>query len=131
MASNVKQRYWFIDVNRLALVERVTNAITVDTVTSDFQPISESSKVVRLYAVVTIADLAVSDTVIDTFEAIPKRFHEGILGKVIADGYKDPRNFDAEKSVFFQNEFLDSIKKAKVFKRSRYLSTGRVAPQEY
>ena len=115
MASNVKQRYWFIDVNRLALVEKVTNAITIDTVTSDYQPISESSKTVRIYAVVAVTDLAVSDTVTDTFVAIPKRFHEGILGKVIADGYKDPRNFDAEKSVFFQNEFLDSIKKAKKF----------------
>ena len=126
-----RQRYWFIDKDRLALVEKVTNAITVDSVTSNYQPISVSSKSIRIYATVTGDDLTITDSTNNTYTDIPPRFHESIVSKVIADGYKDPRNFDAEKSMFFLNDFLDGVKRGKKFKRSNYTRTGAIAPQEF
>ena len=39
MAS--KQRYWFIDNDRIAIVEKVAKAQTKEGVTIDYQPVSE------------------------------------------------------------------------------------------
>ena len=50
---------------------------------------------------------------------------------VISMGYLDPRNLNMENSKIFGMGYDDGLKKAKKFARSNYISTGRVAPQDF
>jgi hypothetical protein len=132
-----KQRAWFIDkLKRIGIVEKTTNVATKDGYTSDWGSISEV-KDVRIYAIsldddINITTASTGDTLTaEAYLQIPTNFHEVLVYKAIAMGYKDPRNFDIEKAQYFDMEYNLGLKEAKKFARSNYQTTGRAAPQEY
>ena len=132
-----KQRAWFIDkLKRIGIVEKTTNAATKDGYTSDWGSISEV-KDVRIYAIsrdndINITTALTGDTLTaEAYLQIPVHFHEALVYKTIAMGYKDPRNFDGEKAQYFEMEYERALKEAKKFARSNYQTTGRIMPQEF
>ena len=132
-----KQRAWFVDkLRRIGIVEKTTNAATKDGYTSDWGSISEA-KELRLYAIsrdndINITTASAGDTLTsDAYEQIPAHYHEVLVYKAIAMGYKDPRNFDIEKAQYFEMEYERALKEAKKFARSNYQTTGRAMPQEF
>ena len=128
MSTNVKQRYWFIDGDRIGVVEHVVNAQTKEGVTVDYQPISEAKNLV-LYT--ESVDSDVTDSANTGFANIPERFIEGIVSKVIADGYRDPRNMNLEGWQLYEEEYVGFQRLAKRWKRSNYTRTGAIRPNDF
>ena len=126
-----KQRMYFIGTHsageKLAIVEKVTNATTVDGVTSSYQTVSEA-KAVKIRGSFKAADLS---DLTDEWTTIPERFHEAIAFKVIARGYKDPRNMDLQAAQIFDQEYELGIKKGKKWARSNYQTTGQIKPVDF
>ena len=129
MASK-KQRAWYIDkLKRIGIVEKATNIVSKDGYTSNWASISED-KDLRMYAISRDTDVVV-DTLTGTFIGIPEQFHETIAFKVIARGYRDPRNMNLQVAQFFDGEYLSGLKQAKKFSKSNYQTTGRIKPQDF
>jgi len=126
-----KQRYYFIDTHttleKLAIVEDGTT--TIDGVTSNYQSISEA-KSMTIRGSFLDDDLA-NNAMTGSYANIPSRFHQHIVSKVIAIGYKDPRHLELQTAQYFDNEFELGIKRAKKFTRSNYQRTGRIVPQDF
>ena len=124
------KRAWFVDkLNRIGIVEQQTSAMTKDGYISDWKSISEV-KDLRLYTISRDADL-VENALTQTFGQIPNQFHETIVYKAIATGYKDPRHQEIELAQYFDNEYLMGIKEAKKYSKSNYQSTGIIKGQDY
>ena len=125
-----KQRMYFIDTHtageKLAIVEKVTNAVTVDGETSNYQTVSEA-KAVKIRGSFKLPDLS---AMTDEW-TIPERFHEAIASKVIARGYKDPRTMDLQAAQVFDQEYELGVKKGKKWIRSNYQSTGQIRPVDF
>jgi hypothetical protein len=125
-----KQRAWFIDkLLKLGIVEKATNAVTKDGYTTNWQSISEV-KDLRMYTISRDADLAV-DAMTGTWSQIPSHFHDTIVNKVIAIGYKDPRHMDIDVAQYFDNQYEMGVKKVKKFARSNYQTSGSIKPQDF
>ena len=129
MAEN-KQRAWYIDkLLKIGIVEKAVNAVTKDGQTSDWDSISEA-KDLRIYAISRDADL-VKDEMNSTWTQIPEQFHEVIVNKVIAQGYKDPRHMELNTAQYFEQEYAIGIKRARKYSRSNYQSTGFIKQQDF
>ena len=125
-----KTRAWYIDkLKIIGLVEKNTSTNSKDGFTSDWQSISEA-KDLRIYAISRDYDIA-KDALGNTFLQIPDQYHEVLVFKAIAMGYKDPRNMNIELAQYFDNEYKLGTKEAKKFSRAGYLTTGRVASQDF
>lgn len=128
-----KQRYYFIDthtsIEKLAIVEAGTT--TVDGVTSNYQSISEV-KNIRFRGSFLDTDLTTTTAgLTGSYANIPSRFHQHIVSKVIAEGYKDPRHMELQTAQYFDMEYEKGIKRAKRFSKSNYQTSGRIVPQDF
>ena len=119
-ATSSNERYWYVDSGRLGVVEKVTNAITRDDKTSDYQSFSVA-KEMRIYSIAQANDF--TDTLTQESE-LPKQFHEGLAHKVIADGYLTPPNINADAHKIFYIKYMDMVKEGKKYARSNYNQTG-------
>ena len=129
MANKIK-RAWYIDkLGSMGIVEKATNAATKDGYTSDWKSIGVA-KDLRIYSISQDVDLSVNNLT-GTWSQIPSQFHEALVYKAIAHGYRDPRNMKIDAAQYFDAEYEMVVKEAKKFSRSNYQSTGRVAPQEF
>ena len=148
-ASN--KRFWMISdydssvINsknkRLGIVEKVTNAVTRDGRTSDYQSCSiTGTSNIRVYAdtfasqftssaVGTDEDDAMLSTV-GPLKDIPEAFHEILLTGAIAIGYKYPPEIDLNLSAAFEQEFERGIKRIRKHERTK-VSTGFIKPQDF
>jgi len=125
-----KKRAWYVDkLGKIGIVEKGTNKVTKDGYTSDWGSISEA-KDLRIYTISRDVDLSVDNTT-GTWSQIPDQFHEIIVSKVIANGYKDPRNLELQNAQYFDMEYSIGVKEAKKFASSNYASTGFIKPQEF
>ena len=125
-----KQRAWFVDkLNRIGIVEKGNSVVTKDNYTSNWKSISQI-KDLRLYTISRDADLAVN-AVTQSFAQIPNQFHETIVYKAIATGYKDPRHLDLQIAQYFDQEYAIGVKEAKKYSKSNYQSTGTIKGQDY
>ena len=125
-----KQRAWFIDkLSKLGLVEKATNAVTKAGYTSDWKSITEA-KDLRISAISRDSDLTVNNMT-GTWSQIPSQFHDTIVNKAIAIGYKDPRHMEIELASYFEQEYFRGVKRAKKFARSNYQTVGFIKPQDF
>ena len=125
-----KTRAWYVDkLGSIGIVEKGTNATTKDGYTSDWKSITEV-KDIRIYAISRDVDIA-KDNLTGSWTQIPAQFHEAIVTKVIARGYKDPRNMDLAAAQFFDGEYDMGLRKAKKFSRSYYQTTGTIKPHDF
>jgi|TARA_R110002020_G_scaffold258800_9_gene472651 hypothetical protein len=131
--ANKKKRFWFIDTSttraRMGIAEQANSVLTKDGYTTDFKAITEV-KDITIYAIARDYDLTVNNMA-TTWSQIPIQFHEVIVNKAIANGYKEPRNMDIQVAQYFDNEYLLGLKEAKKFSRSNYQTTGNIKPQDF
>ena len=128
MAKNVK-RGWFIEVINgdkvLCLVEKPSR--TVDGITDNWRAVTEVTN--------TVIELAMADIdltgVTSSYNEINSRYHNVIVDKVIAMGYRDPRNQNLQNAEYFENLYQKGLKRAKKYSKSSNLSTGRIVPQDF
>jgi hypothetical protein len=62
---------------------------------------------------------------------MPRRFHMALVNKTIADFYKDPRNEDKERAMFYENQYEVSVKEGKKHSKSNHIGTGYIKPVEF
>ena len=125
-----KERVWFIDkLGKIGIVEKTTNTVTRDGYTSAWASISES-KSFRIYAISRDDDISIDEPT-NTFLQIPAQFHEVIVYKAIANGYKDPRNMNPQVAQYFDGEYFSGVKEAKKFSKANYITTGFIKQQDY
>ncbi len=130
MAKKV-QRAWFTEIvngdTNLALVEKTSR--TVDGITDEWKAITEAGLKVTMELTYVDADLT---TPASTWSDISSRYHKSIVDKVIAMGYRDPRNKDLQSAEYFEALYLKGEKRAKKMARSHYYEgSGRIIPQDF
>ena len=129
MADKTK-RAWFIDkMNRIGIIEKASFAVTKDGYTSNWKSISEV-KDLRLYTISRDADLVV-DAMGATWVQIPEQYHETIVYKAIASGYKDPRHMDLQSAQYFDQEYSMGVLQARKESRNSFQSTGIIKQQDF
>ena len=140
------KRLWFTERGRIAFVEEATSSTVVDGVTTSIISISEA-KSVRIKGIFNALHFLTQepagddpeftmageydDPLAGPLEEIPNHFHEALVTKVIASGYKDPRHLEIQLAQYFDLEYNNMVKTAKKYARSNYLSTGTIVPQEF
>tara|TARA_Y100000401_G_C8322563_1_gene226280 strand:+ start:499 stop:918 length:420 start_codon:yes stop_codon:yes gene_type:complete len=131
-------RFYFVDNDRLAIIEK-KGSTTVDNATTNYQTISEA-KPIRINSICKADHFNTGDKIVESdFENtsagplghIPTQFHEALVYKVIAMGYKTPPAMDINIAQYFDMEYEKVVKQAKKFARSNYIQTGVIAPQDF
>mgnify|MGYP003151410342 CR=1 FL=1 len=124
-----KKRFWYIDNStlrpRMGIVEKATNTTTKDGWTSDFVSISEA-KDITIYAIARDNDL-VNNALTATWTQIPEQYHDAMVAKVIAEGYKKPPKL----AMYFEGEYVTKLKAAKKFSKANYTTVGTIAPSDF
>ena len=137
MSTN-PERFYFVDNDRLAIVEKNGNT-TVDGASTAYKTISEA-KSIRINTISKASHFNTGDSINDTdftsatagpLGHIPTQFHEALVFKVIAMGYKTHPAMDINVAQYFDMEYEKIIKQAKKFARSNYIQTGMVVPQDF
>ena len=127
------QRLYFVDTHStgemIAVVEKAKNAVTQDGYTDEYKTVS-SAKGIKIRGIFTDTDLSMN-AMGGTYSNIPSRFHEHIVSKAIAVGYKDPRHMEIQNAQYFDAEYEKGIKKAKKFARGNYSKVGSVVPRDF
>ena len=120
--GNKLERFWFIDSSglrpRMGIVEKSTNAVTKDGYTTDYKSLTEA-KDVTIYAISRDSDLSIN-SLTSRWGNIPEQFHESMVHKAIAMGYKKGKGFNIEKAQFFDAEYSLVLKEAKKFSQNFY-----------
>ena len=130
MSQNRINRAWYVDkLNRIGIVEKAGQTVSKDGYTSLWQSISEV-KDIRMYTISRDDDLTI-DNIDQTWGQIPNQFHETIVYKAIATGYKDPRNMELKAAQFFDMEYALGVKEAKKYSKSNYQTTGQIQPRDF
>ena len=132
------ERFWYVSNNRLAIIEK-NGTTTVDNASTVYKSIT-AAKPLRLHTI-SKADHFNTGTKISTDEYtsstlgplgdIPVQFHEALVYKVIAMGYKTPPAMQIDLAQYFDLEYDKIIKQAKKYARSNFIDVGQIAPVSF
>ena len=130
------KRFYYIDNDRLAIIE--TNGITtVDNASTSYKTISET-KPIRINTICRADHFGTGVSEVDYTSPtsgplghIPIQFHEALVFKVIAMGYKTPPAMDINTAQYFDMEYDKVVKEGKKFAKSNYIQTGMIVPQDF
>ena len=132
------ERFYYIDNNRLAIIEK-NGTTTVDNASTSYKTITEA-KPIRINTIwkadhfntgASIEEADFESTTSGPLGHIPTQFHEALVYKVIAMGYKTPPAMDINTAQYFDMEYEKVVKEGKKFARSNYMQTGMIAPQDF
>ena len=132
------ERFYYIDNNRLAIIEK-NGTTTVDNASTSYKTITEA-KPIRINTICkadhfntgsNIVEADFTSTTSGPLGDIPSQFHEALVFKVIAMGYKTPPAMDINTAQYFDMEYEKVVKEGKKFARSNYMQTGMIAPQDF
>ena len=138
--NTAPKRFYFVDNDRLAIIE-TNGTITVDNASTIYKTISEA-KSVRINGICKAdhfnTGASTADNEVD-FESttagplghLPTQFHEALVYKVIAMGYKTPPAMDIATAQYFDMEYDKIVKEGKKFAKSNYIQTGMITPQDF
>ena len=115
------ERFYYVDNTRLALIEK-NGTITVDGATTSFKTISEA-KPIRINTICRAdhfnigvnAEIDYTSPTSGPLGHIPLQFHEALVYKVIAMGYKTPPAMDINIAQYFDLEYEKVVKSGKKF----------------
>ena len=132
------ERFWYISNNRLALVEK-NGTTTTDGASTLYKSISVAKPLV--VHSISRADHFPKGTLVNASDFsstkegplgdIPLQFHEALVYKVIAMGYKTPPNINIDLAQYFDMEYEKVVKNAKKYARSAFIQTGVVNPVSF
>ena len=133
--TSSNNRYWFIDGDRIGIVEKATNAISRDDKTSEYQSCSiAGTKNLRVYAIVLASSFTETDLATDSsgpVSELPVQFHEGLTYKAISDLYKYPPNIDINLAQLFESDYLKIVNRAKKYAKSHRQRGGVITPHTF
>ena len=131
------ERFYYIDNDRLALIEK-NGTLTVDNASTVYKTISEA-KPIRInticradhFEIGARADIDFTSPTSGPLGHIPSQFHEALVYKAIAMGYKTPPAMELTVAQYFDGEYDKVVRQGKKFSRSNYTQTGFIAPQDF
>ena len=132
------ERFWYVNNRRLAIVEK-NGTTTVDGASTVYKSVTEAkplkihviSKADHFQSGGGIEDSEYDSTTQGPLGDIPVQFHEALVFKVIAMGYKTPPALNIDLAQYFDFEYDKIIKQAKKYARSAFIHTGMIAPVDY
>ena len=121
--TSSSERFWFVDMDRLAIVEK--GSVTRQDITTDYQTISVSGIEIRIIIISSAVVYSTTDMT-DTYNEISSKYHEAILFGAISRGYLNPATgtMDPQTSEIFEGKFMQGVKKAKKHRRSGLVHNG-------
>ena len=131
-------RFWYVNNNRLAIVEK-NGATTVDGASTLYKSVSEA-KPLRLHTIskadhfdvgASIGTTDYGNVTAGPLGDIPVQFHEALVYKVIAMGYKTPPGLQIDLAQYFDLEYEKVVKQAKKYARSNFTDIGHIAPVSF
>jgi len=116
------ERFWYVDGQRLGLVEKRASAVSREGVSSDYQSISEI-KEIRITAISKDADFT-SD--LTETGSIPTQFQEALVQKVISELMlrQGSSSFNPQLSEIFSAKYAVVVKDAKSYARDGKINSG-------
>ena len=125
LISNRDNYFWFIQGERLGVVEKKTSTGVSDP---NFQsPTAEHALTVQYTAKAQHFGTTLTDS-----SELPSQFHEALAFKVIADLYKLPgKSFNLQLAAYFDQQYEAQIREAKKYARRHHTSVGYIAPQSF
>ena len=128
LLSNENKYYWYIDGDRIAIIERKDTAST--NVDPDWQSPSTGGENLRL--VYTSKASHFTNDALDQSSEIPSQFHEALAAKVISDLYTLPgENLNIQLAQLFAQQFALHVREGKKYARRNHVSGGQVVPHSY
>jgi hypothetical protein len=108
------EHYWWVENDKLNIVKG-GSPTTYNT----------ASKTFNLYVTYHPTDLTAA-TLLTASPPFDARFHDALMYHIIAQVYIDPRNFDIEKSAFFDMKYNMILKAAKKESRMKKYNAGYI-----
>tara|TARA_R100001594_G_scaffold90731_1_gene125116 strand:+ start:604 stop:1287 length:684 start_codon:yes stop_codon:yes gene_type:complete len=130
-SSSSNDRSWYIDKNRIGVVEKISGVMTRDGKQSDYQSISEV-KEIRVIAVSRDSDFTTDLTETGN---IPVQFREALVFKTIGDLMlrQGSAQFNPQLSQLFDAKYTSVVKEAKKYARDGKIHSGSaiIKPQDF
>ena len=130
-SSSSNDRFWYIDGDKLGVVEKIVGVSTRDGKQSDYQSIS-AVKEIRVIAVCRDDDFTA--TLTETGN-IPVQFQDGLVFKSISELmlHQGSASFNADLAQLFESKYMSVIKEAKKYARDGKVHSGSaiIRPQEF
>ena len=120
-ASSSDDRFWYIDTNRIGIVEKAINSTSRDGRVSNYQSISEV-KEIRLFTVSQGTDFT---TDLNQESELPSQFHEALIFKVVSDLHLLAEG-DMDRHKIFYTKYMNAVKSGRAYGRMNYLDSGAI-----
>lgn len=130
-STSANERFWYEDLGRLAIVEKVSGAIKRAGKESNYQSISIEG-LLRLKTISSPADITTATlSTANILDGVSGNFGRYIADYGIAHGYRAPETMNPQQADYFEMRFEKGLKEAKKFGRSRYINTGSIKPIDF
>lgn len=128
LLSNEDKYYWYVEGERLAIVEKKSaGSITADP---DWDSPTIGGENLRVKYTAKAVPFTI-DTMTTSSE-IPSQFHEALAIKVIADLYTLPgEKFNLQLAQYFAQQYTLHIREGKKYSRRNHVRGGRINPHSY
>ena len=132
------ERFYYVNNDRLAIVEK-NGTVTKDNASTVYKTISEA-KPLRIHSISRAAHFTTGSTTdaseyasstLGPLGHIPVQFHEALVYKIIAMGYKTPPQMNIQVAQYFDLEYDKVVKEAKKYARRSFTQTGMINPVSY
>ena len=130
-SSSVNDRYWYIDTDRLGIVEKITGVTTRDDRQSNYQSCSVTGKEIRLFCITQATDFTTDLTEVSE---LPSQFHNSLVYQVISDGYLKAglEAFNPQVAQIFDVKYKELVKDGRKHARAEYVSGATlIKPTEF
>jgi hypothetical protein len=121
--------YWYVSNNRLGIVEKISEGLTINNVTTYYQSISTSDKEIRVFTISQATDFTSASLAQES--DLPVQFREALAHRVIADAYLRGENLNPELHNLFMQKYEVMVKEGKKYARSNYQQDGVIRPQDF
>jgi hypothetical protein len=133
ISTTSNNRFWYEDLGRLGLVEKVSGAMSRAGKTSDYQSVNAVG-LLRIKTYSSPADFTTVSIAVDDVSVLDGA--KGDFGKYISDygiahGYRSPDNLNLQHAEYFEARFEKGVKEARKLGRSGYASNGRIMPVDF
>ena len=119
--------YWYISNNRIGIVEKVVNGITVNGKTSHYISVS-TVKQLRLFTISQATDFT---TLMNFIPDLPPQFREALSFKVIADGYLRGETLSPDLHTLFMKKYELMVRDGRKYSRSNFQQDAILKPQDF
>ena len=119
-----KEYSYIIDRERIGLLEKNTSSNT----TAEWTSITENGHTMRMFCTRLANDFSVS---LSEQSELPIQFHDAIVTKAIAYGYKLPGNFNIEAAQYFDTEYERAIREAKRYARRHHTRVAQIIGRDF